>query len=67
MSQTLVVISTSGQEIPLPGLNWTPETVVATFTSSIPGIAAMQAEVTQNGENKTITFRPRTGTKGAKR
>lgn len=66
MAQTLVVISTSGQEFPLPGTQWTPEQVVASFASSVPGIGSMQSEVTTNGENKTITFRPRTGSKGGK-
>jgi hypothetical protein len=64
MSQTLVVITTSGQEFPLPGTQWTPESVVTTFQSSVPGIGAMQSEVTEANGNKTITFRPRTGTKG---
>jgi hypothetical protein len=64
MAQTLVVITTSGQEFPLPGTAWTAATVVQSFASSVPGIASMQAEETMNGENKVITFRPKTGTKG---
>ena len=67
MSQTLVVITTTGQEFPLPGNTWTPESVVQSFSSSVPGIGAMQATVETSGDNKTITFRPKTGTKGAKR
>lgn len=66
MAQTTVVITTTGQEFPLPGNQWTPESVVSSFSSSVPGIGAMQATVEESGENKTITFRPKTGTKGNK-
>lgn len=64
MSSTTVIISTSGQEFTLPGTNWTVDQVVSSFSSSVPGIGSMQSEVTTEGENKVITFRPRTGTKG---
>lgn len=62
--QTTVIISTSGQEFVLPGTAWTAEQVSSSFASSVPGIASMTSEITMEGENKIITFRPRTGTKG---
>jgi hypothetical protein len=65
MNNTIVVISTSGQEYQLPGLTWTPEQVVSTYSASVPGIGSMTPEVTTDANgDKRITFRPRTGTKG---
>jgi len=62
---TIVVIATSGQEYTLPGTTWTPEQVVSVYAASVPGIGSMASEVTTDANgNKTITFRPRTGTKG---
>jgi hypothetical protein len=65
MNNTIVVISTSGQEYTLPGTTWTADQVVNTYSASVPGIGSMTSEVTTdtNGD-KRITFRPRTGTKG---
>jgi hypothetical protein len=64
MASTTVIISTSGQEFNLPGTAWTADQVVSSFSASVPGIGSMQSEITMEGENKIITFRPRTGTKG---
>lgn len=64
MAQTTVIISTSGQEFVLPGTSWNANQVASSFASSVPGIASMTSEVTMDGENQVITFRPRTGTKG---
>ena len=64
MASTTVIISNSGQEFNLPGTHWTAAQVTSTFADSVPGIASMTSEVVTEGENKTITFRPRTGTKG---
>lgn len=64
MARTLVVITTSGQELPLPGTDWTAATVVQSFAASVPGIASMNSEVSSQGEDKVITFSPRVGTKG---
>jgi hypothetical protein len=62
---TIVTLSTSGQEYTLPGTSWTAEQFVSTYSSSIPGIASMASEVSSNANgDKCITFRPRTGTKG---
>ena len=63
-AQTIITISTSGAEYPFPGTHWTPEMVVSSLSSVVSGIGSMQSEVTMNGENKNITFRPRSGTKG---
>lgn len=64
-SSTLVVIQTSGAEFPLPGGHWTAALVTQSFADSVPGIGSMVAEVTQNGDQQVITFKPRTGTKGS--
>lgn len=65
MSNTVVVISTSGQEYTLPGTTWTAELVVSTYSTSVPGIGSMTSEITTDANGDTrITFRPRTGTKG---
>lgn len=64
MAQTKIVISSSGQEFQLPGTAWTTEQVIASFASAVPGLSSMQANVTESGEDKVITFSPRTGTKG---
>lgn len=64
MAQTKVLIQTSGQEFTLPGTSWTTDQVVSSFASAVPGIGSMQADVVTEGEDKLITFRPRTGTKG---
>jgi hypothetical protein len=65
MSNTVVVISTSGQSFTMPGTSWTADQIVNTYATSVPGIASMASEVTtdQNGD-QVITFRPRTGSKG---
>ena len=61
---TVVTIVSTGAEYTLPGTQWTVESVVSNFADSVPGIGSMQSEVTMDGENKLISFRPRTGTKG---
>lgn len=65
MNNTIVIITTSGQEYSLPGAAWTADQIVNTYATSVPGIGSMQSEVTtrDNGD-KVVTFRPRTGTKG---
>lgn len=63
-TQTVIVISTSGQEYPLPGGHWTPELAVSSLSAVVPGIASMSSEVSESGDTKTIIFRPRSGTKG---
>ena len=63
---TTVVISTSGQEFPMPGVDWTVDQLKTSLGSVVPGIAGMESTVTTTAEgNKIITFAPRTGTKGA--
>ena len=65
MNNTIVVITTSGQEYSLPGTAWTPEQIVNTYAASVPGIGSMASEVETNANgDKVVTFRPRTGSKG---
>lgn len=65
MAQTLVVISSSGAEYPLPGLDWTLENIKTSLASVVPGIASMTTAVVDlpNGD-KRITFSQQTGQKG---
>lgn len=63
-TSTVVVISTSGAEFNLPGGHWTAQLVAQSFADSVPGIGSMTSEVTVSGDVQTITFKPRTGTKG---
>ena len=63
MAQTIVTISTSNDDYTLPG-TWEVQAVINSFSSTIPGIASMQADVNDEGDTRYITFRPRTGTKG---
>lgn len=65
MANTIITVSTSGQEFVLPGTHWTAAQVASTFAESVPGISSMQSEVTTSGEDQLITFRPRTGSKGS--
>jgi len=48
--------------------DWSPEQIKSTYAQAIPGIQNMSASVTTaqspEGEVKTITFSPVTGTKG---
>jgi hypothetical protein len=64
MANTRVVITTSGQEFNLPGDSWTRESVVSSFSSNVPGIAAMNCVVTTEGDDRVMTFSPRSGSKG---
>lgn len=48
--------------------DWTPEQIKSTYAQAIPGLQAMTSSVTvassPEGDVKTITFSPVTGTKG---
>ena len=66
MATTYVNIGTSGQSFPFPSTGWSVDQLRSTLSDSVPGIGGMDAEdtgVSADG-NRTITFRPRTGTKG---
>lgn len=64
MANTIITISTSGQEFTLPGTHWTVSQVQSTFADSVAGIGSMVGTATTQGEDQVISFSPRTGTKG---
>lgn len=63
VTQTVFEVVSTGQEFTIPG-DWTPETIVSTYSANIAGLNNMTPEVTVEGNTKHIVFRPRTGTKG---
>lgn len=65
MANTIVTISTSGQEFPLPGTHWTVAQVQSAFADNVAGIGSMIGTATTQGEDQLISFSPRTGTKGS--
>ena len=64
ISNTVIVIVSTDSEYKIPG-DFSPEQIVANYAASIPGIGNMVAEVTVDGNEKTVTFKPRTGSKGS--
>lgn len=63
IATTKVVISTTGQTFTLPGAQ-TVDQVKSMYGGSVPVINSMDADTTEAGDVRTITFRARTGTKG---
>ncbi|HET8686718.1 MAG TPA: hypothetical protein VFM18_08645 [Methanosarcina sp.] len=63
VTDTNIVIVSTDDTYNVPG-DWTPEMVVNAYRDQIPGLASMSSDVSVSGSVKTITFRPRTGTKG---
>lgn len=63
ITSTKIVISTTGQTFTLPGAQ-TVDQVKSVYGSSLPVINSMDAQVSDEGEVRTITFSARTGTKG---
>lgn len=61
-STNIVVVSTD-TSYNIPG-DWTAEQIAATYATQIPGLSNMVAETTITEDVKTVTFKPRTGTKG---
>jgi Trk-type K+ transport system membrane component len=57
------VVST-GQSFSIPGA-WDAAALVNMYSSTINGLGSMDSAVTEEGDIRTVTFRPRTGTKGA--
>ncbi len=64
ITNTNIVIVSTDTEYNIPG-DWSAEQIATTYASQIPGIGNMVAETTIAGDTKTVTFKPRTGTKGA--
>lgn len=50
-------------EYSIPG-EMTAAQVVAAYSSTVPGLGGMTSSVVESGSTRTITFTPRTGTKG---
>lgn len=63
MSTTRIVISTTGQTYTAPGA-LSLDQVKAMYGTSLPAINSMDADITTEGDQRVITFRPKTGTKG---
>ena len=63
VTNTNIVIVSTDTQYNIPG-DWSAEQVASTYAASIPGIGSMVAETSVSGDVKTITFKPRTGTKG---
>lgn len=63
ITQTVFEVQSTGQEFQIPG-DFNVDQIVSSYSSNIPGLANMQAHVSEEGEVRTITFSPRTGTKG---
>ena len=63
ITETVIVIVSTDSEYRIPG-DWSAEQIASNYAASIPGIGGMQAEVTVEGDEKTITFKPKTGGKG---
>ena len=62
-STNIVVVSTD-TSYNIPG-DWSAEQITATYSAQIPGLSNMVAETVITEDVKTVTFKPRTGTKGA--
>ncbi len=60
---TRIVISTTGQTYTAPG-SLDLAQVRAMYGSSLPAVNTMDADITNEGDQRVITFRPKVGTKG---
>lgn len=63
INTTKIVISTTGQTFTLPGAQ-TVDQVKSMYGSSVPAINSMDGTSSDVGEERTITFAARVGTKG---
>lgn len=63
IKNTVFEVQTTGQEFTIPG-DFTADQIVQSYSASIAGLGNMQANVTEEGDTRTIRFSPRTGTKG---
>lgn len=63
ITRTVFEVQSTGQEFDIPG-DFTADQIVSSYSGNIPGLANMQAQVREEGDTRTITFSPRTGTKG---
>lgn len=63
ITRTVFEVQSTGQEFDIPG-DFTADQIVSSYQGNIPGLANMQSVVREEGDTRTITFSPRTGTKG---
>lgn len=63
ITETKFDVVSSGQSYSVPG-EWTAAQIVSMYSATISGLGSMDSTVVDEGSVRTITFRPRTGTKG---
>ena len=63
ITSTNIVIVSTDTSYNIPG-DWTAEQIVSNYSAQIPNLNSMTAETTIVEDVKTISFKPRTGTKG---
>jgi hypothetical protein len=65
ISTTEFTVTSTGQDFSIPG-DWTPAQIVNMYGTTIPGLGNMDSTAEVDGSTRKITFRPKTGTKGAR-
>lgn len=63
ITETKFDVVSSGQSYSIPG-EWTAAQIVNMYSATIPGLSNMESSSVDEGNIRTITFRPKTGTKG---
>lgn len=63
IAETKFDVVSSGQSYTVPG-EWSAAQIVSMYSATIAGLGNMDSSVVDEGTVRTITFRPRTGTKG---
>lgn len=64
ITQTRIIVTSTNQDFTIQA-DFSEAQVRASYASDLPGLANMDATVTVDGSTRIITFRNRTGTKGA--
>lgn len=65
ITTTNFTVVSTGQTFSVPG-EWDAPALVNMYSATVPGLANMDSQVQDEGNVRTVTFRPRTGTKGKK-
>lgn len=63
IATTNFTIASTGQSFTIPG-EWDAAQLINMYSATISGLAGMESTVQDEGTVRTVTFRPRTGTKG---
>ena len=63
ITETKFDVVSSGQSYSVPG-EWTAAQIMNMYSATIPGLSNMDNTSQDEGSIRTITFRPKTGTKG---